>query len=203
MFYQTKDHHGLPHSPFKSLIVPRPIGWISSLSPDGVRNLAPFSFFNGLSDAPPMVMFACNQPSGDDGRKDSPANIEATGEFVVNMATEALANQMNASSATVPNDVDEFDLAGLTAEPSEMVAAPRVAESPAHLECRFLKTVDLSSSNPAVQNEIVIGEVVGVHIRDEILVDGIVDVTKFRPLARLGYMQYTVVDNVFTLDRPG
>ena len=203
MFYQTKDHHGLPHSPFKSLIVPRPIGWISSLSPDGVRNLAPFSFFNGLSDSPPMVMFACNQPSGDDGRKDSPANIEATGEFVVNMATEALMHQMNASSATVPNDVDEFDLAGLTAEPSEMVAAPRVAESPAHLECRFLKRVDLPSSNPAVQNEIIIGEVVGVHIRDQILVDGIVDVTKFRPLARLGYMQYTVVDKVFSLDRPG
>ena len=203
MFYETKNHHGLPHSPFKSLIVPRPIGWISSLSADGVRNLAPFSFFNGLSDSPPMVMFACNEPSGDADRKDSPSNIEATGEFVVNMATEALTNQMNASSATVPNDVDEFELAGLTAEPSQLVKAPRVAESPAHMECTFLKRVDLPSSNPAQRNEMIIGQVIGIHIRDEVLVDGLVDVTKFRPLARLGYMQYTVVEKVFTLDRPG
>jgi flavin reductase (DIM6/NTAB) family NADH-FMN oxidoreductase RutF len=203
MFYETKDHHGLPHSPFKSLIVPRPIGWISSLSVDGIPNLAPFSFFNGLSDAPPMVMFACNGPSSPDGRKDSAANVEATGEFVVNMATEALTDQMNASSATVPNEVNEFELAGLTAEPSELVKAPRVAESPAHMECKFLKKVDLPSNDPGKRNEMIIGEVIGIHIRDEVLVDGLVDVTKFRPLARLGYMQYTVVDKVFTLNRPG
>jgi flavin reductase (DIM6/NTAB) family NADH-FMN oxidoreductase RutF len=203
MFYETKDHHGLPHSPFKSLIVPRPIGWISSLSADGIPNLAPFSFFNGLTDSPPMVMFACNGPASDDGRKDSAANVEATGEFVVNMATEALTDQMNASSATVPNEVNEFELAGLTAEPSVLVKAPRVAESPAHMECKFLQKLDLPSNHPDRRNEMIIGEVIGIHIKDEVLVDGLVDVTKFRPLARLGYMQYTVVDKVFTLDRPG
>jgi flavin reductase (DIM6/NTAB) family NADH-FMN oxidoreductase RutF len=203
MFYKTSDHHGLPHSPFKSLIVPRPIGWISSLSQDGIRNLAPFSFFNGLSDSPPMVMFAVNELSGDENRKDSPSNIEATGDFVVNMATEALTDQMNASSATVPNDVDEFELAGLTSEPSAMVKAPRVAESPAHMECVFLQRLELPSNDPARRNEVVIGEVVGIHIRDEVLVDGMVDMSKIRPLARLGYMDYTVIDNVFTLNRPG
>ena len=202
MFYETKNDHGLPHSPFKSLIVPRPIGWISSLSPEGVRNLAPFSFFNGLSDSPPMVMFSCNEPAGESDRKDSPYNIEATGEFVVNMATEALINQMNASSATVARDVDEFELAGLTAEPSVLVKAPRVAESPAHMECKFLQKIELPSNNPAKRNEMIIGEVIGIHIADEVLVDGLVDVTKFRPLARLGYMEYCVVEKVFTLNRP-
>ena len=109
---------------------------------------------------------------------------------------------MNASSATVPNEVNEFELAGLTAEPSELVKAPRVAESPAHMECKFLKKVDLPSNDPGKRNEMIIGEVIGIHIRDDVLVDGLVDVTKFRPLARLGYMQYTVVDKVFTLNRP-
>lgn len=203
MFYQTKDPHGLPHGPFKSLIVPRPIGWVSTVSPDGIVNLAPFSFFNGLSDAPPMVMIACNGPGVRGARKDTLANIEDTGEFVVNLATEALTQQMNTSSATLPPEVDELALAGLTPAPSTLVKAPRVAESPAHLECTHFQTVALPTTRPEVPNNMVIGSVVGVHIDDSILTDGLVDTLKFRPLARLGYMEYTVVDNVFSMLRPG
>ncbi len=203
MFYQTKDHHGLPHSPFKSLIVPRPIGWVSTISLDGVVNLAPFSFFNGLTDAPPMVMIACNGTSNEGGRKDTLANIEDTGEFVVNMATEALSQQMNTSSASVPPEVDEIALATLTPTPSTMVKPPRVAESPAHLECTHFQTIALPTTRPDVPNNLVLGSVVGIHIDDSILTDGMVDTLKFKPLARLGYMEYTVVDNVFSMLRPG
>lgn len=203
MFYQTTDHHGLPHSPFKSLIVPRPIGWASTISADGIVNLAPFSFFNGLADAPPMVMMACNGTVGEGRRKDTLSNIEETGEFVINLATEALKEAMNASSAMAPADVDEFDLAGLTPAPSEMVKPPRVAEAPAHLECTYLQTVSLPATNPEQPNNMVIGQVVGIHISDDVLTDGMVDTAKIRPLARLGYMEYTVVDNVFSMTRPG
>jgi len=203
MFYQTKDPHGLPHNPFKSLIVPRPIGWVSTISTQGVVNLAPFSFFNGLTDSPPMVMIACNGPNAVGGRKDTLANIEDTGEFVVNLATEALTQQMNTSSAAVPPEVDEIELAGLTPSPAEMVKPPRVAQSPAHLECTHFQTVPLPTTNTEIENNVIIGSVVGIHIDESILTDGMVDTLKFRPLARLGYMEYTVVDNVFSLLRPG
>jgi len=203
MFYETKDHHGLPHSPFKSLIVPRPIGWVSTISVEGVVNLAPFSFFNGLADSPPMVMISCNGSGVGRERKDTLTNIEETGEFVVNLATEALTDQMNTSSATLPPDVDEIELANLTPVPSRLVKPPRVAESPAHLECTHYQTVPLPANNPDHPNNVVLAHVVGVHIDDSVLTDGMVDTLKFKPLARLGYMEYTVVNNVFTLFRPG
>ena len=203
MFYKTEDPHGLPHGPFKSLIVPRPIGWVSSISREGVVNLAPYSFFNGVADQPPMIMIACNGTSGGGRRKDTITNIEETGEFVVNLATQALTEQMNTSSAMVPAEVDEIELAGLTPEPAELVKPPRVAESPAHLECKHWKTVPLPANDPAQPNNLVLGSVVGVHIDESILTDGLVDTLKFKPLARLGYMEYTVVDNVFTMMRPG
>lgn len=200
MFYDPRiNDHNLPHDPFKSLIVPRPIGWISTISGDGVVNLAPYSFFNGVSTNPAVVMFC---PGGTE-RKDSLVNVEETGEFVVNVATDALRLEMNATSAIVAPEVDEFVLAGLEALPSHSVKPPRVASAPVHMECTYLKTVALPSDDPAATNALVLGLVVGIHIDESILTDGMVDMAKFRPLARLGYMDYTVVDNVFTMKRPG
>jgi flavin reductase (DIM6/NTAB) family NADH-FMN oxidoreductase RutF len=202
MFYETAGPHGLPHNPFKALVVPRPIGWVSTLSPDGVVNLAPFSFFNGVADRPPMVMLSFTGPHVEGGAKDTQSNIESTGEFVVNVVTESLTEAMNASCADVPRDVDELAMAGLTPAPSRLVKPPRVAESPAHMECVYLQTVKLPADDPANPNNVVFGKVVGIHISEDILTDGMVDFDKYRALARLGYMDYSVLDNHFTLLRP-
>lgn len=199
MFYDTdRNDHGLRHGPFKALVAPRPIGWISTVSTEGVVNLAPYSFFNGISDNPPYVMFASK------GRKDSLVNAEATGEFVCSLATYDLREQMNETSAMVDPGVDELEMAGLTAAPCRMVKPPRVAESPVALECTYYKSLEL----PGLEDDpdpyaIVIGRVVGIHIADDVIVDGLVDVTKIRPIARLGYMDYAVVNEVFSLERPG
>ncbi len=201
MFYETASNdHGLPHDPLKSCIVPRPIGWISTLSRAGVVNLAPYSFFNGVSGDPPMVMFAAAAKSG--SLKDSVVNCQETGEFVVNIATWDLRREMNLSSASVGPEVDEMALAGLASAPSRLVAPPRVEASPIHLECRYHQSVDLPASRSGGANVMVIGRIVGVHIRDDVLTDGMVDVSKFRVIARLGYDDYTAVDSVFTIDRP-
>lgn len=201
MFYETKNPHGLPHDPFKSCLVPRLIGWISSLSPDGVVNLAPYSFFQGIATDPPMVMFVSmgDQPYGP---KDTVTNIEATGEFVCNMSTWDLRDQMNISCAAVPAEVDEMEIAGLEKEPSVLVKPPRVKASPIHLECTHYQTLHLPSNNPKYQQTMVMGFVVGIHIRDDVLKDGIVDIAKVRPIARMGYMDYAVVNEVFTMLRP-
>ena len=202
MFYRADQPHGLKHNPFKSLVVPRPIGWISTISDAGVVNLAPYSFFNAVADAPPMVMFACNGAHVEGGNKDSLLNIEQTGEFVVNIATWELKDKMNRSSASLPRSVDEMADAGLDPAPGELVRAPRVAAAPVNLECRHWRTIELPSTRPDSANQTVFGEVVGIHIQDAILKDGMIDMTVFRPVARLGYMDYTVVDNVFTMGRP-
>jgi flavin reductase (DIM6/NTAB) family NADH-FMN oxidoreductase RutF len=203
MFFDPdRRDHGLPHNPFKSLIVPRPIGWISTLSRQGVVNLAPYSYFNAVCDRPPTVMFASGGARTDDRRKDSQRNAEETGEFVVNLATWDLREAMSATSATVDRDVNEMALAGLASLPSIKVKPPRVAESPVHLECRYLTTVPVPESDPEEAGVIVMGRVIGIHIRDDVIVDGRVDPTKFRPLARLGYFDYTVVDKAFTIDFP-
>lgn len=203
MFYDPdiKKSHGLPHDPFKSLVAPRPIGWISTVSTDGQVNLAPYSFFNAVCYNPCIVMFS-SSGLPDDPQKHSWRNAEETGEFVCNIVSEELKDQMNTTSAHVPRGVDEFELAGLTAEPSEKVKPPRVKESPAHLECKYLRTVEFESEEAHHTHGVVFGHVVGIHIRDDILTDGLVDTLKFRPVARLGYMQYTVVDNVFSMGRP-
>ncbi len=203
MFYQPPKHdHGLPLDPFKSLVVPRPIGWISTLGADGVLNLAPYSFFNGVATNPAIVMFCPGGALVPKGRKDSWRNAEETGEFVVNVVGHTQRREMNATSATVPPAVDEFALAGLEVEPSRLVKPPRVKGAPAHLECTYLKTVELPSDDPDSLNAIVLGTVIGVHIDDSIITDGMIDMDKFHPVARLGYMDYTVVDNVFTMLRP-
>ncbi len=202
MFYETHNHHGLKRDPFKSLVVPRPIGWISSQDAEGRVNLAPYSFFNAVASNPPIVMFSANGVHYEGGLKDSVKNAEESGEFVCNLATFALREKMNASSASLPRDRDEFQVAGLTPTPSKLVKPPRVAESPVHLECRWLKTVPLPSNNPDEPNTVVFGVVIGIHIDDSVIKDGMIDMAALRPIARLGYMDYTVVDNVFSMNRP-
>lgn len=205
MFYRPSEGHGLPHDPFKALVVPRPIGWISSLDAEGRANLAPYSFFNGCGDNPPLVMFAqTGRKSRPEPIKDTIANVRATGEFACNVVSEALAEKMNLTSGTYPPEVDEFALAGLTPAPGVAVSVPHVAEAPAVLECRVVRILDdLPSHAEHMFNVMVIGEVVGVHIRDEILREGRVDYTAFRPVARLGYMDYTTVREVWEMQRPG
>ncbi len=201
MFYEIGKPHGLPHDPFKSCVVPRPIGWITTLNRDGVVNLAPYSFFNGVAGDPPMVMYSNNgrQPHG---MKDTLANCESTGEFVANMATWALREQMNLSCAALPPEVDELALVGLTAAPSRLVAPPRVAESPIAMECKVHQIVDLPVGREGGRNAIVLGRVVGIHIEDAALSEGLVDIPRIKPISRLGYMDYAVVDSVFAMRRP-
>lgn len=204
MFYRPEEGHGLPHDPFKALVVPRPIGWISTRDASGRPNLAPYSFFNGCGDAPPMVMFAqTGRKSREDREKDTIENIRATGEFACNMASEALAEAMNVSSGTYSAETDEIALAGLTAAPCTAIGAPRVAEAPAVLECRLWRILDdLPSWKPHASNIVVIGEVVGVHIAESALNEGRVDLGGVRPVARLGYMDYATVERVWEMRRP-
>lgn len=205
MFYETaKNDHGLPFNPFKSCVIPRPIGWISSVSHDGIVNLAPFSMFNQLGYDPPIVMFSGANRPGTGQRKDSVTNAEETGEFVVNMATYDLREKISATAQFVEPEVDEFELAGLTKLPSTLVKPPRVAESPIHLECKYHSTLTLPAHRRPTIHHVVIGEVVGIHINDDVIgADGKLDIKKIRPLARLGYMDYTSVTEVFTMQARG
>ncbi len=198
MFYEIeKNDHGLPHDPLKAIVAPRPIGWISSLNKDGVANLAPYSFFNFVAAPPPIVMFSSATP------KDSQNNIEVTGEFVCNFASSDLREAINKSAAHLPNDQDEFEYAGLEKAPSKLVKPPRVAASPAHLECVYLQTVVLPwDPDREIQWSVILGRVVGVHIKDAFIEDGIVATQKMEPLARLGYLDYGELGNVFSLPRP-
>ncbi|WP_422376770.1 flavin reductase family protein [Roseibium sp.] len=198
MFYETeKNDHGLPHNPFKAIVAPRPIGWISSLDQEGKPNLAPYSFFNAVCDTPPIVMFSSS------GYKDSVGNVDATGEFVCNMVSLDLKDQMNQSSAAVPHGTSEFDLSGLDMAPSRLVKAPRVAHAVTALECRHLQTLRMTGlDGTETDSYVVFGQVVGIHIDDSVLVDGLVDVTRYKPLSRLGYMDYAAVGEVFQMGRP-
>ena len=202
MFYEPRDGHGMSHEPFNAIVAPRPIGWISSVDPDGVANLAPYSFFNAVAYRPPQVMFAATTGHRHGGRKDSVKNAEDTGEFVVNLSTWDLREQMNASCIPAPSDVDEFEYAGLTKTPSRLVAPPYVSESPIHLECRTTQVVRLPSWDEENPNTVVFGEVVGVHISDSAIKDGRVDTVGLQPIGRLGYLDYTTVTDAFSMDRP-
>ena len=192
--------HGLKHDPFKALVVPRPIGWVATQAEDGTLNLAPYSFFNAVSDRPPYVMFSSA------GHKDTLRNVLATGEFTCSMASWALRDAMNLSSAPVAPGVDEFALAGLTPAPSRFVKPPRVAQSPAALECKLWQTLDVPAHQPGAASTytLVFGQVVGVYIDEQYIDGGVVQTAAMMPLARLGYMDYAVVgaDNLFTLNRP-
>ena len=180
-FYEPKAGHGLKHDPFNAIVGPRPIGWVSSRSTAGVLNLAPYSFFNAFNYVPPVIGFSSI------GRKDSLNNIEATGEFVWNLVTRELAEVMNQTCEAVPPEVSEFDLAGLAPEPSRIVGVPRVAQSPVSFECRctqILQLKDLQGQN--IETWMVFGEVVGVHIAQRLLKDGIYDTANAGHILRGG-----------------
>ena len=200
MFYRPEDGHGLPHNPFNAIVTPRPIGWISTRGADGSENLAPYSFFNAVAYVPPQVMFASTSAKPDrDGTKDSVANIRETGVFCVNIVSFEMRDAMNTTSGPWERETDEFALAGIERAPCETIACSRVAQAPASLECRLTQIVTL----PGEANFTVFGEVTGVHMRDDCLRDGIFDVMAFNPLARMGYRDYTVVREKFSLTRPG
>jgi len=193
----------LPFSPFKSCTVPRPIGWISTVDAAGRANLAPYSQWQNLGFDPPMVMFAAN-PYSDGRRKHSVLNAEATGWFVWNMATDALRDAVNISSMEWPDGVDEFLEAGLTKAPSLEAPGPRVAESPAHFECRYLSTTRLPGNSAHGWVDVVFGQVMQIHVRDEVIrPDGKLDIPAIRPLARMGYYDYAVISETFEMRIPG
>jgi len=199
MFYEPskRDRSRLPHDPIKAIVAPRPIGWISTRARDGRINLAPYSYFNTFSGAPPLVGFSS------DGMKDSATFAKDSGEFVYNLASYDLLRAVSDTSAPLPRGASEFEHAGLTMAPCHLVKAPRVKEAHASFECKlahFLPLMD-SQGNPSA-NFLVIGEVVGVHIDDDFIVEGRFATAKARPLARLGYKDYSSVDAVFELARP-
>ena len=199
MFYEPKNGHGLPHNPFNAIVTPRPIGWISTRGPNGQDNLAPYSFFNAVAYIPPQVMFASTSAKPDRGdTKDSVAQIRDSGVFAVNVVSYDLRDAMNRTSGAWDMTVDEFDLAGLEKAECRTIDCPRVAASPATLECRMTQIVTLAGAH----NFLVIGEVTGVHLKDECLVNGQFDVTTFQPLSRLGYRDYSRVSDLFSLKRP-
>ncbi len=200
MFYRPEEGHGLPHNPFNAIVTPRPIGWISTRGSDGTENLAPYSFFNAVAYVPPQVMFASTSAKPDrDGTKDSVANIRDTGVFCVNIVEFAMRDAMNQTSGPWPRDVDEFDLAQIARSECETIACSRVAQAPASLECKVTQIVKLEGE----VNIAVFGEVTGVHMRDDCMKDGLFDVTRFQPLTRLGYRDYSHITEVFSLNRPG
>lgn len=204
MFYETaRTDHGLPHGPLKACVIPRPIGWISTLDRQGRSNLAPFSFFNMVSERPPLVIYCPNGPHAEGGEKDSLRNVREYGEFVVNLATYGLREAVNMSSAPLAHGCDEFGAAGLTKEASVLVAPPRVKESPLHLECAVQTIFELPCEAGGPVNHMVMGRILGVHIRDDMIEDGLVRAERLQPIARLGYMEYAVVEKVFSMPRPG
>ena len=197
MFYEPRSGHGLPHDPLKAIVAPRPIGWLSTLDGNGRPNLAPYSYFNMIQTRPPMAIF------GSDGRKHSAANAIETGEFVFNLATRALFEAMNASSATLPEGENEFDHAGLEMAPCRLVKAPRVAASPAALECRVVHWSELHDiEGRGTGGIVVIGQVIGVHIAEAALRDGRFDMVAAGTIARCGYRDYTQVTALFSALRP-
>ncbi len=203
MFVDPRTAAKLNRAIFNAIVAPRPIGWISSQSPEGHVNLAPFSHFNIVSTAPPVILFSCNTP-GDRAEKDTLANVRATGEFVFNLATFDLREAVNATSAPAPPDIDEFLLAKLEKAPSVNVKPPRVAASPANLECRLLRIVEIAPEQPGdTCSNVVFGRVVGLHIRDEYLTAaGRFDTIKAQPLSRLGGIQYAPPGTIFEMPAP-
>jgi flavin reductase (DIM6/NTAB) family NADH-FMN oxidoreductase RutF len=200
LFYEPnqRDKSILPHDPFKALIAPRPIGWVTTISKTGALNLAPYSYFNAVCDRPPIILFSSV------GAKDSVTFADETREFVWNMPTYDLREAMNTTSGSYPRGISEFGPARLAAAPSRLVAPPRVAASPAALECKVIEiraVTDLAGRETG--NYLVSGQVVGVHIDERFIKDGLVDTAAMRPIARCGYMDYAIGDHMFTLQRPG
>lgn len=199
MFYRAEEGHGLPHNPFNAIVSPRPIAWVSTRGTDGSENLAPYSFFNAVAYVPPQVMFASTSAKPDrDGTKDTVSNIRDTGVFCINTVEYAMRDVMNQTSGNWPRETDEFALAGIERAECETIPCSRVVGAPASLECKLTQLIQLAGE----ANFVVLGEVTGIHLRDDCLRDGIFDVTSYQPLARLGYRDYTRVDELFSLKRP-
>lgn len=197
MFYEPSKGHGLRYDPFKAIVSPRPIGWISTVAKEGAINLAPYSFFNALSTHPHLVMFSS------EGEKDSVTFARETGEFVCNLAGSALAEKMNATGIDAPRGVSEFTYAGLDMAPSRLVAPPRVAEALAALECKVTEIIQPKGLDGQTgERFMVIGEVVGVYIDEAVMTDGQFDIVKAGTLSRLGYMDYAAVTETFVMRRP-
>lgn len=199
MFFEPRlrDKSVMRHDPFKALIAPRPVGWVSTMDKEGRVNLAPYSFFNAFSSEPPIVGF-CSE-----GAKDSLTFAREGGEFVWNMATWDLRDEMNATSAPLERGQSEFAHAGLETAPSRLVRPPRVKASPAHLECKVVDIFQLRDVNgEPVPRFLVMGQAIGIHIDDRFIEKGVVQITKMKPIARCGYQDYTVLDEVFALKRP-
>ncbi len=211
MYFETKDSSreklkalGLAFNPFKAIVVPRPIGWISTVNREGVVNLAPYSFFNAVSSDPPMVFYGANGThAADGGEKDSLRNVRESGEFVCNLVTWELRHAMNDTATPAPHGVDEMQVTGLAQLPSRMVKPPRVVGSPAHLECKVHQLLELPADpRSGKRNVMVIGHVVAVHIDDAYIVNGRFDTARAQPVARLGYLDYAVVTQAFEIERP-
>ena len=200
MFYKPKENP-FTIDPFKSLVFPRPIGWISSVDDKGNANLAPYSYFNAIADDPPQIMFASASPEVPLKFKDSLTNILATKEFVVNFATSKTRKKMNLSSLDAPKDQDEFMITDLKKRKSKLVKPPSVAASPVNLECKLLKTLKLKS-NSKKYTTMIIGEVIGIYIKDNFIKNGRVDSVAMRYVARMGYSEYTTVSSKFKMKRP-
>ncbi|MDO9405088.1 MAG: flavin reductase family protein [Polaromonas sp.] len=203
MFIDPLTSPGFKRSIFNAIVAPRPIGWISSVSPDGRANLAPFSQFNLVSTAPPVVMFACNTPDDRD-EKDTIANVLATGEFVVNLVSWELREAMNLTSAALPHGEDEFLHAAIHKSPSVKVSVPRVTASPANLECKVIRTMRIEPEHAGeTPSTVVFGRVIGLHIQEAFLdADGRFDTVKAQPATRLGGFQYANVGDVVEMRSP-
>ena len=200
MFYEPKNGYPFDENPFAALVFPRPIGWISTLSKNGIANLAPYSFFNAIAYEPPQVMFSATGFHSQGGLKDSIANVLSTNEFVVNLATKKLKNQVNQSSIDAPHGIDEFNLCKLQKRKSRIVTPPSIAESPVNLECKLFKKIDLKTKVKN-KNIMIIGEVVGIHIDDKFIKNEKIDSVAMRTISRMGYAEYSEIYSKFFMER--
>ena len=201
MFYEPKNGHPFKIDPYKALVFPRPIGWISSLSKKGIPNLAPYSYFNAVADEPPQVMFCSNGDSAYGGYKDSLTNILSTKEFVVNFATANTRNEMNISSSNYEPNEDEFVVAKIKKRTSKLVKPPSVNDSPVNLECKLLKTLKLKTNTKKIST-MVIGEIIGIYINNKFIKKGRIDSVSMRYISRMGYSEYSTISSKFNLKRP-
>ena len=202
MFYEPKKGYPFDESPFAALVFPRPIGWISSLSKNGIANLAPYSFYNAIAYEPPQIMFSATDYHNQGGFKDSIANILATKEFVINLATKKLKSKVNQSSIDAPHKIDEFKFCKLKKRKSIIVKPPSVADSPVNLECRLHKKINLKTkSRNKDQNIMIIGEVIGIYISNKFIKNGKVNSLAMKAISRMGYTEYCEVDSKFLMER--
>jgi len=200
LFYEPKNGYPFDENPFAALVFPRPIGWISTLSKNGIANLAPYSFFNAIAYEPPQVMFSATGFHSQGGLKDSIANVLSNNEFVVNLATKKLKTQVNQTSIDAPHEIDEFNVYKLKKRKSRIVQPPSIAESPVNLECRLFKKIDLKTKVKN-QNIMIIGEVVGIHIDDKFIKKGRIDSLAMRAICRMGYAEYSEIYSKFFMER--